>query len=114
MRPPERVTASIYAGRSRIYRRKMEGRKMDLSFCPPFFCITTGPMPISIPIPLRRLSQQEFGDIAYETMHHVFDIHHELGRFFDERIYKNELARRLPGVRLEVPIDLSFGSFGKR
>jgi GxxExxY protein len=71
-------------------------------------------VPISISRPLRRLSQKEFGEIAYETMRHVFDIHRELGRFFEERIYKNELAYRLPGVQLEVPIDITFGAFSKR
>jgi GxxExxY protein len=68
-------------------------------------------MPITIKAPIRRLSQQEFGELSYEVMRHVFDIHNELGRFFDERIYKRELAHRLANVRLEVPIDLSFESF---
>ncbi|HEV7224447.1 MAG TPA: GxxExxY protein [Pirellulales bacterium] len=44
-------------------------------------------------------------------MQHVFAIHNELGRFFDEKIYKCELARRMPNVRLEEPIDVSFGPY---
>ena len=68
-------------------------------------------MPITTRIPIRRLSQSEFGEIAYEVMEHVFAIHNEIGRFFDEKIYKRELARRLPNVRLEEPIEVSFGSF---
>ena len=43
-------------------------------------------MPITTRIPIRRLSQAEFGDIAYEVMLHVFAIHNEIGRFFDEKI----------------------------
>jgi GxxExxY protein len=43
----------------------------------------------------------------------AFEIHHDLGRFFDEKIYKKELALRYPGVQLEVPIELIHGSFSK-
>jgi GxxExxY protein len=68
-------------------------------------------MPVSIDVPIRRLSQEEFGEISYEVMRHVFAIHKEFGRFFDEKIYKRELARRLSGARLEVPIDVTFGTF---
>ncbi|MEW6303021.1 MAG: GxxExxY protein [Verrucomicrobiota bacterium] len=70
-------------------------------------------MPIKIPIRLRRLSQSEFGEISYSVMKVVFDMHNELGRFFDERIYKLELACRIPDVRLEVPIEVSHRSFHK-
>jgi GxxExxY protein len=41
----------------------------------------------------------------------VFGIHNEFGRLFDERIYKQELARRFPGVELEFAIDVSHGTF---
>ena len=68
-------------------------------------------MPVALNIPIRRISQSEFGDVAYEVMQHVFDIHNELGRFFDEKIYKLELAHRMPNVRLEEPIHVSFGAF---
>jgi GxxExxY protein len=71
-------------------------------------------MPIHLNFPIRQLSQREFGDIAFEVMRHVFAIHNELGRFFDEKIYKRELAHRLPNVRLEAPIDITFASFQKR
>jgi GxxExxY protein len=72
------------------------------------------PMPVSLPIPVRRLSQPDFAEIAYEVMRYVFAIHNEIGRFFDEKIYKRELAHRLAGVRLEVPIDIAFDSFRKQ
>jgi GxxExxY protein len=68
-------------------------------------------MPVASRIPFCRLSQTEFGDIAYEVMRHVFAIHNEIGRFFDEKIYKQELAQRMAGVRLEEPIEVTFGSF---
>lgn len=71
-------------------------------------------MPISLRVPIRRLTQQEFGGLAFEVMRHVFAIHNEIGRFFDERIYKRELANRLPNTRLEEPIDITFASFHKR
>jgi hypothetical protein len=46
-------------------------------------------------------------------MEHVFAIHDELGRFFDERVYKQELSARMSGVALEVPITVSFDGFSK-
>ena len=44
----------------------------------------------------------------------VFAIRNELGRFFDEVIYKQALAARRPDVELEVPVDISFKDFSKR
>jgi hypothetical protein len=32
-------------------------------------------MPIVLPLPRRRLSQLEFGELAFEVMRHVFAIH---------------------------------------
>ena len=43
----------------------------------------------------------------------VFEIHNELGRLFDERIYKQELARRFPDVELEFAIKASHGTFAR-
>ena len=48
-------------------------------------------MPVTLAVPIRRLSQAEFGEFSYEVMRHVFAIHNDLGRFFDEAIYKSEL-----------------------
>jgi hypothetical protein len=36
-------------------------------------------------------------------MNVVYDIHNEFGRFFDETVYKRELADRMPGMELELP-----------
>jgi GxxExxY protein len=71
-------------------------------------------MPVTLPIPIRRLSQQQFGELAFEVVRHVFAIHNEIGRFFDEKIYKSALAHRMREVRLEVPLDITFATFQKR
>jgi GxxExxY protein len=70
-------------------------------------------MPVIIRTPIRRLAQAEFGEIAYSVMQSVFQIHGEMGRFFDEKIYKRELAHRHPGVQLEVPIEVVHATFRK-
>ncbi|HVC92664.1 MAG TPA: GxxExxY protein [Pirellulales bacterium] len=70
-------------------------------------------MPVTLDCQLRKLSQAEFGDLAYEVMGHVFDIHRDFGPLFDEEIYQVELARRIAGARIEVPIEVAFGGFRK-
>jgi GxxExxY protein len=40
-------------------------------------------------------------------------MHRDMGRFFDEIIYKRELAHRHPDVRLEVCIEIVHGTFRK-
>jgi GxxExxY protein len=68
-------------------------------------------MPVQVMAPIRRLTQAEFGDLAYIVMGHVFELHREFGRFFDERIYKRELARRCSSVALEIPIVLTHQTY---
>ena len=68
-------------------------------------------MPISSKFPIRRLSQQEFGDIAYDVMRHAFAVHKEMGRLFGEAIYQTEIASRLGNAIREAPIELSFDDF---
>jgi GxxExxY protein len=75
-------------------------------------------MPIECPEGVRAISQEEFYEIDYKVMGFVFDIHNELGRLWDERVYKNELAFRCRNVgfadtRVEAPIRVSFQSFSK-
>jgi GxxExxY protein len=70
-------------------------------------------MPIIPSIPIVTSSQERFGKLAYDVMHHVFAIHDEYGRFCDELIYKRELARRMSGLELEVRIDVVHDSFTK-
>jgi GxxExxY protein len=68
-------------------------------------------MPISLLHPVPRISQAEFKELSYSVLGTVFEIHNEFGRFFDERIYKQELQVRLPDVELEFPIALSHLSY---
>jgi len=64
-------------------------------------------MPISVNADLVRLSQREFGEIAYRVMGEAFGIHRDLGTLFDEKVYKNALAMRVTDLRTEVRIDIS-------
>jgi GxxExxY protein len=70
-------------------------------------------MPIVVDAELRRLNQQEFGAVAYQVMECVFQIHATLGRFFDEDVYRDAIACRLPSARKEVPITVRFDTFCK-
>jgi GxxExxY protein len=68
---------------------------------------------IAVDAELRRLNQQEFGAVAYHVMECVFEIHRELGRFFDEAVYRDAIAARLPQSRKEVRIAVRFDGFLK-
>lgn len=70
-------------------------------------------MPITRQAETIRRSQEEFSSLAYEVMEHVYDIHNEFGRFFDERVYKRELANRMTGLELELPVTATHRSFSK-
>lgn len=70
-------------------------------------------MPITIGAEIRRLSQDEFGRIAYDVIRHAFDVHRELGRLFVEEVYHAELAHRCPNAQTEVPVKVSFDGFSK-
>jgi GxxExxY protein len=51
--------------------------------------------------------------LAYEAMRHVFDVHNEFGRLFDEKIYQRELAYRIANSASEVPVEIAFEDFAK-
>lgn len=70
-------------------------------------------MPIIRTTEAIRISQEEFSCLAYELMDHVHDIHNEFGRFFDERVYKRELADRMGGIELELPVTAVHRTFRK-
>ena len=70
-------------------------------------------MPIEHAVLTSRISQADFKELSHEVMRHVFAIHNEFGRFFDEVVYKKELADRMSGVVLESEIRLRHGTFGK-
>lgn len=70
-------------------------------------------MPIHRTTETIRPTQAEFGQIAYDVMDCVYGIHNEFGRFFDEAVYKKELADRMPGMELELPVTVTHGNFSK-
>jgi len=70
-------------------------------------------MPVIVHADVRRMSQNEFGSVAYEVMKHVFAIHSEFGRFLCEEIYHSEIARRCGGL-MKVPVDVRHRDFHKR
>jgi len=75
-------------------------------------------MPISSPISLRPISQEEFAAIDYRVMRCAFDCQNELGRLCDEVIYHNDLAARLADaglapLRKQLPVTLTHGDFVK-
>ncbi len=48
-----------------------------LIFLPPIFFCLGEDMPISLHVPIRRMSQLEFGELSFEVMRQVFAIQHE-------------------------------------
>jgi hypothetical protein len=69
-------------------------------------------MPIVVHAEIRNLSQEEFGEISYEVMGCLFDIHSRFGRLFDEQVYRREVARRCNRLA-EVPIEVIHAGFQK-
>jgi GxxExxY protein len=70
-------------------------------------------MPITCPHTLNRLSREEFGRLSYDLMADVFAIRKELGRFFDEKLYKQAVALWRQDVILEAPVCVSHQTFSK-
>ena len=70
-------------------------------------------MPIRIGANIKRLDDEQSAACVYEVMRHVFDVHREFGRLFQEKIYHRELAFRLANAECEVPIELEFEEFRK-
>lgn len=69
-------------------------------------------MPVTVHAETCRLSSEEFKRIAYEVMKHVFAVHNEFGRCFDEDVYQREIARRCGGL-IEVPVEVVHADFRK-
>ncbi len=70
-------------------------------------------MPITCQQTLKPLSREEFGRLSYDLMADVLAIRKELGRFFDEKHYKQALALRRQDVILEAPVCVSHQTFSK-
>jgi hypothetical protein len=45
-------------------------------------------------VPIRVISNNDFHSLDYEVMGLVFSIHRDMGRFWNEKIYQNEIAYR--------------------
>jgi GxxExxY protein len=59
-------------------------------------------MPIECDVKVGEIGQEGFHAVDYEVMRHSYDIHNSLGRFFDEKIYQEELAQRCRASGLEA------------
>ena len=59
-------------------------------------------MPIVCDSKVKRLSQDEFHAIDRVVMRQAFDVQNELGRFYDEKVYQNELLFRLESLGLST------------
>src|ERR1043166_870565 len=74
-------------------------------------------MPITSPVSLNPIRQQEFAQLDYAVMRHAFECQNQLGRLCDEQIYQNDLAARLEAadvpVQTEVPVTVTCRDFTK-
>lgn len=92
--------------------------KMDFGISANDFAPHDFAMPIVVSSPVRVHTQDEFHEVDRRVMAAAFDIHTEFGRFLDETVCKQLIARRceaagLPPVEREVLIRVSHGSFSK-
>lgn len=74
-------------------------------------------MPITGPLALCPVSQEEFAELDYQVMRVAFECQNQLGRLCDEAIYQNDLTVRLTAAGLsavkEVPVTVTHGDFAK-
>ena len=70
-------------------------------------------MPITSRRRLNAFGRHDFGSIAYKLLGDVLTIREQLGRFFEEKHYRQALALRRNDVLLEEPIVVSHGTFEK-
>jgi len=70
-------------------------------------------MPIKCQYELTPLDRTAFGRITYDLYSDVLSIREELGRFFDEKHYKQALALMRNDLALEVPILVTHKHFNK-
>lgn len=74
-------------------------------------------MGVECDLGVAGVDRERFYAIDYQVMRHAFDIHNQLGRFCDERIYQEELLNRCRASGLaaerEVRLRVSYGSFLK-
>lgn len=68
---------------------------------------------------VTRVAEQDFYKIDHQVMRLAFDIHNEIGRLWDEKIYHTELANRchkagFANIEIEVPVTVVYQSFAKK
>jgi GxxExxY protein len=59
-------------------------------------------MPVECNVELKVIDQERFHAVDKTVMRLAFDLHNEVGRFFDERVYHDELVRRCEHAGFEV------------
>ncbi len=74
-------------------------------------------MPIKT-VEMQPVTEKQFHEIDYLVMRQAFAVQNDLGRFYDETIYQNELTRcclaaGFDSVETEVPITISHNDFTK-
>lgn len=74
-------------------------------------------MPITPTLELPQITNDAFSDIDRVVMPCAYAAQNKFGRYFDERIYENDLAARLRAeglnVQTQVPLHVTHGSFHK-
>jgi GxxExxY protein len=74
-------------------------------------------MPVHLEQLIETISEEKFHDLDFQVMKLAFEVHNQLGRFYDEKIYKNKLAAicRANGLTLEteVVLQLNHKTFSK-
>ena len=58
-------------------------------------------MPVKHNVVVKQITDNEFYSLDYKIMELVFSVHKDLGRFYDEKIYQNELAYRCKKIGIE-------------
>ncbi|MSR64405.1 MAG: GxxExxY protein [Verrucomicrobiae bacterium] len=75
-------------------------------------------MPIECLQTILPIERDAFYDLDYQVMKLAFEVHNDMGRFWDEKIYESALAARcrstgLGSVATQVPIRVSYQDFTK-
>lgn len=70
-------------------------------------------MPITVDAQLMKLSQAGFAEVSYGIMAEIFSLHRQLGRLFNEKVYKKALEQRIGEFQTEVEVRVSFRDFHK-
>lgn len=74
-------------------------------------------MSLHVKHPICAVSEQTFREIDYRIMSLAFNAHNRMGRFYDEKIYQNELIAACEengiNVASEIKIELTHKTFTK-